>query len=566
MTIADTERVLAVLALEEDLIDPVDAVLLIRDARAAGADVLEHAIRRGKLSETQVIAAIATELDFQAVDLFSANSTLTSDSALLDRCDIEWLERLVAIPMLDAFGGVTVVAGDPTDPGLGDYMAKVFPEGFKLALAPAAQIRQVLLAELTQARASVIEAEAAPVDFVEVTTDLGARGPVPDWIDTALVSAVAQRASDMHFEIGVDGRMLYRLRIDGTLVPQQMALTGREGEVIAALMSRTSTMNSSNIREPQDGSFSFTASGRRIDARVSMTPLITGPKLVIRLLDPANLLSLEDLGYGVRATSLLRRAGDRQQGLIVIAGPTGSGKTTTLYALLQEKASLEKNVMTIEDPVEYRIPLVSQIPVRGGRGDRSVTFDRALQAILRQDPDIILVGEIRNGETARTALEASLTGHLVLTTIHANSAPGVYTRLIELGAPAYLVAEAVTLSASQRLLRRLHTCRVLEPITDEERSQLERHGVTAPDEVAVAVGCAACGHRGFRGRVAVATLSAPDARTRELIARSAPLSEVEAAARQAPEYIDIVDDVSKLLAAGETTVAEALRALTLGDM
>lgn len=195
-----------------------------------------------------------------------------------------------------------------------------------------------------------------------------------------------------------------------------------------------------------------------------------------------------------------------------------------------------------------------------------MTFDRALQAILRQDPDIILVGEIRNGETARTALEASLTGHLVLTTIHANSAAGVYTRLVELGAPAYLVAEAVTLSASQRLLRRLHSCRVLEPPDEEARAELVARGVRVPDEVGVAVGCAACGGRGFRGRVAVATLSAPDPDTRALIARSAPLSEVERAARAAPEFIDIADDISILLETGETTPAEALRALTLGSM
>lgn len=564
--IADTERVLAMLALEHDLVDAVDAVMLIRDARSIGSDALEHAIRRGKLTEFQVLSAVGKELGFDAVDLFDADPRFTTDASLLERCDMDWLERLGAIPLLDKLGGITVAAQDPNDPNVDDYMGSVFPEGFTIVIAPASQIRQVLLNEMTQARSAAIEVDPVPVDIADVEVDLTARGPVPDWIDTALVSAVAQRASDLHFEIGVDGRMLYRLRIDGVLVQQPMPLTGREGEVIASLMSRTQTMNASNLREPQDGSFSFTASGRRIDARVSMTPLVTGPKLVVRLLDPANLLSLEDLGYGSRATTLLRRAGARPQGLIVIAGPTGSGKTTTLYALLQELAGPEKNVMTIEDPVEYRIPLVSQIPVRGGRGERSVTFDRALQAVLRQDPDIILVGEIRNGETARTALEASLTGHLVLTTVHANSAPGVYTRLIELGAPAYLVAEAVTLAVSQRLLRRLHTCRVLEPVPDEARAQLERLGVVVPAEAGREVGCAACGGRGFRGRVAVATLSAPDSVTRELIGRPAPLSEVEGAARRALEYVDMAEDVSELLAAGETTVNEVLRAMTLGDM
>ena len=564
---ADVERALAQLALD-GVCDPVDVVLAIRDARRSGEDPLSVMLARGLLSEESLIAAVARELDVPFADLYHPDNELAPDNDLLEQCDIEWLERLVALPLRAPEGHVVVAAQDPTDPRLADYMTTLFGADFTTAISVPAQIRQILLTEASRMRASTIEAEAPEIvaDEVSPTDAVVARGPVLEWIDTTLAAAVAQRASDIHFELGVDGRMLFRLRIDGVLVTQPMALTGREVEVIAAVMSKTATMNPANMLEPQDGSFGFQASGRTIDVRVSMMPLATGPKLVLRLLDPANLLSLEDLGYGERATQLMRRAGALPQGLLVIAGPTGSGKTTTLYALIQELATAEKHTVTIEDPVEYRLPLVSQIPIRQNRGDRSVTFARVLRGILRLDPDIILLGEVRDGETARTALEAALTGHLVLTTIHANSAVGVYTRLIELGAPAYLVAEALSLAASQRLARRLHTCRRLTDPGEATADALRHIGLEPPEQVAVPVGCGACGHRGFRGRVAVATLSAPDHATRELIIKGASLAEIEAAAQAADDYHDMRTDVQDLLDDHQIPPAEAVRVLSLGDV
>jgi type II secretory ATPase GspE/PulE/Tfp pilus assembly ATPase PilB-like protein len=520
------------------------------------------------LSEEALIAAVARELDVPFADLYHPENELVPDAELLERCDVEWLERLVALPLRAPEGHVVVAAQDPTDPRLADYMTSLFGSEFTTAISAPSQIRQILLTEASRMRATSIEAEApevAPVDN-DPTEAVVARGPVLEWIDTTLAAAVAQRTSDLHFEIGTDGRMLFRLRIDGVLVTQPAALVGREIEVIAALMSKTATMNPANMLEPQDGSFAFQASGRTIDVRVSMMPLATGPKLVLRLLDPSNLLSLEDLGYGDRATQLMRRAGAMPQGLMIIAGPTGSGKTTTLYALIQELATAEKHTVTIEDPVEYRLPLVSQIPIRQNRGDRSVTFARVLRGILRLDPDIILLGEVRDGETAKTALEAALTGHLVLTTIHANSAVGVYTRLMELGAPAYLVAEAMTLAASQRLARRLHTCRRLTSPTEATAEALQRTGIEPPEQVAVPVGCGACGHRGFRGRVAVATLSAPDHATRELLIKGAPVAEIEAAASAAEGYHAMRTDVQNLIDTHQIPPAEAIRVLSLGDM
>lgn len=560
----DQEAVIAVLAVERELIDPVRAVDLLRRARSHGSSPFQLLRDSGLVTDEQLTGAVAAELGIEYVDLFSPNRKFRISQELFDKTSSTWLERFTAIPLFDEARNVAVAAADPQDPGLNDYLSMAFPDGYRTVLAPAEQIRQMLLTEMTSAASSAFAEAAADT---AVTGLPGTRGPVLDWLDNAITSSVAQRASDLHFELTEDGRLLVRFRIDGDLTAQPFPLVGRETEVIGALMSRA-TMDPANLREPQDGSFRFVVAGRAIDVRASMIPTITGVKLVLRLLDPSNLKSISQLGFGPEIVTMMRRAINQPQGLIVVAGPTGSGKTTTLYALLTEVDAKRLNVMTVENPVEYRLPVVSQIPIRHDLGDRSITFARALRTILRLDPDVILVGECRDTETVRVTLDAALTGHLVLSTVHAPSAAGVFNRFSEMGAASYLIAEAMSLSVSQRLVRRLHSCKEMSPPTDEELHILADNGITAPKLLARPRGCAACNGRKYQGRISLAEVVAPDAGFRRLLAAKARADEQEAYldTRIGVSYVPYRVDGERLLHDGTTSLSEVVRALSTGTM
>jgi type IV pilus assembly protein PilB len=562
---ADAEAVVAALALDHDMLSVRDAVTVIRDARRSGTDPLVELRTRNLVEIPALLDIIAGELGMEFTDLFSPGRPYNPDPKVLERCNREWLERLRAIPLVDAADKVVVASAVPTDPALDDYLAAVFTEGYRLVLADGEQVRQLLATEAADAAVDDTgpddEEDAADI----ATPGTTVRNPVLDWLDATLVSATTQGTSDLHFELGYDRRLLVRYRSDGDLVTQPMPLVGREMEVIGALMNRAG-MDTANQREPQDGSFAFTTGGRRVDVRAAMIPLDTGPKLVLRLLDPNNLRSLGELGFGPEASGLIGRALSLTQGLVVVTGPTGSGKTTTLYGMVMELAGPGRNILTVEQPIEYRIPFVSQVPVRSDLGERSVTFDRALRTILRLDPDVILIGEVRDAVSAKVALEAALTGHLVLTTIHAPSALGVFTRFIEMGGPPYLVSEAMTLSISQRLVKRLHTCRRLLAPTDAQREALAEMGYTAPEVVGEPTGCPGCANKGYRGRVAVAELVAPSRRIRSAVALRQPLEEIEKLAVADDDYVPMRSDGQRLLDAGEASVTEIIKASSNAEL
>ena len=556
--IRDEEIVLATLALETSVFNPLDALKAIKKLRNSEATDIATVVK--EFSDlSSVITAVATELGISYVDLFSSFSGLKVASELFERTDIVWLERLVFIPLMADNGAITVATAFPFDPALNDYLSIVFPEGYTVVLASSEQILQMILSERSATAAAGFSEEASTGALgTDITPGVS---PVLTWIEATLSSAIAQGASDLHFEITIDSRLLCRFRIDGSLVVHPTPLRDRELEIIAALLSRAS-MDSSNVREPQDGSFSFMTSGRKIDVRASMVPLATGPKLVLRVLDPDNLRTLEDLGFGARTLAAISTATKLTKGLVVVAGPTGSGKTTTLYAMLREIADVTKNVMTVENPIEYRLPLISQIPVRDDLGIRSVTFERALRSILRLDPDIILVGEIRDKETAKVAIEAALTGHLVLTTTHAAHAVGVYTRLIEMGLPPYLVAEALTLSMSQRLARKLHSCATYNPPTTQEIAALTACQISVPAVVFNSVGCAACSYSGYRGRVAVSEVITPTEELRKVVTASSSADFIKESQISSENHITSNVDLTRLLIEGKINTTEAVRLST----
>lgn len=380
--------------------------------------------------------------------------------------------------------------------------------------------------------------------------------PIVAAVDLMLERAVASGASDVHVEPSATV-VAVRARVDGVL----RSILELPAATAAAVTSRIKIMAGMDIavkRRPQDGRSAVTAAGRRVELRISTLPAVDGEKVVIRILDLAERRpSLATLGLGPRLVVELESALDREHGLFLVTGPTGSGKTTTLYAVLESRDRIGRNVLTLEDPVESRLDGLTQVHVQPRAG---LTFAAALRSVLRQDPDTIMVGEMRDRETAEIGLAAALTGHLVLSTLHTIDAPGAVSRLVEMGAPRYLVAGGLVGVLAQRLVRRLcPDCRTVIPAGHYDLHSL---GLPTPTHLPRAVGCDRCGGTGYRGRVGVFELLRVDAAIRELILEGAPADAVREAAAGAGMVPLPVDAWAKV-EAGVTTLDEVRPFLAL---
>lgn len=556
----DVARAVLALALDHRLLDAESAVRMLE---AAGED--ERALVKALLAEArleEVLKAVSEELGVPYMDLTSPEADLRLDEELFSRFDPETLKRLLLVPMVDrGTGEVWGLAANPLDADVSSYLDRSAP-GARIALASRTQV----LNQLAMAASGMWEQPAlgGQVDVTRrrLTQQAAAgpvqqRGPVVEWVDSLLQAAAAQGASDVHLSSQADGSILVRIRVDGKLRRVSPPPEGRGSEALGVVLTRA-RMDPANLFEPQDGQFSISADGRPIDVRVAMMPQVAGPTIVLRLLDSGNVRRrLDDMGFEEGHLRLLREFVTLSQGMTIVSGPTGSGKTTTLYALLREALSLDKHVATIEDPVEYRLPTVTQVQVRSV-GTRQFGFAKALRSMMRMDPDVILVGEIRDTETARTALDAAITGHLVLSTVHARDALGVYTRLVEMGAPAYMVAEALTLSVAQRLIRRVHSCSVETAPSPAEKRMLERLGAGHLETIRRPGRCAGCVNTGYRGRVAVVEVLKPTADLKVMVADRVPRAELLEEARRSG-FQTLAEHAGRLVAAGVTTVEEAVK-------
>lgn len=405
---------------------------------------------------------------------------------------------------------------------------------------------------------------AGDLDVAEDLDTLAGELPAADVLDTqddapiirlingVLAEAVRRGASDIHVE-PYESALLVRIRIDGVL-REALRLPAR---VTATLVSRIKVMARLDIAErriPQDGRISIALGGRTLDVRVSTLPSRTGERVVMRILDreQAN-LAMEQLGMSRAVLQAYQGALREPNGIVLVTGPTGSGKTTTLYAGLQALNDATRNILTIEDPVEYAIDGVGQTQVNTKVG---MTFAAGLRAILRQDPDVVMVGEIRDAETAQIAVQASLTGHLVLSTVHTNDAPGAVTRLRDMGVEPFLLASTLRLVLAQRLVRKLCvSCRRAEPA---EAAAARAIGIEPGQPIHRAVGCSACGHTGYAGRVGVYEVLRVDERVRRRIAENADESLLAESAFSlgAPT---LAASARAAVAEGLTTAEEAFR-------
>jgi len=427
---------------------------------------------------------------------------------------------------------------DPTD----DYTLKAVRLAAGGAVLPWAAVPSELKAALARlygdeaGRAAEPSGEAARDDLRRLD-DSASEEPAIRYVNRLIGSAASQRASDIHIEASAD-RVTQRVRVDGLLRDLAPPPAGLHDNIV----SRLKVMAGLNIAEkrlPQDGRFGVVVEGREIDLRISIVPTLHGESVVMRLLDRERApLDLAELGYNAALRARLEALLALPSGMLLVTGPTGSGKTSTLYAALQLLNTRERKILTIEDPVEYQLPGVNQIPVRPAIG---LSFASLLRSLLRQDPDIMLVGEIRDLETARIAAQASLTGHLLLSTLHTNDAVGTIVRLIDMGLEDYLVAAVLKGVVAQRLVRCLcPACRA--PRGDHWR----------------AVGCEACAGTGYRGRTAIAELLLFDEALARLVVARAGERELREAARAAG-MVELRSDGLAKAAAGITSVDEVLR-------
>ena len=376
------------------------------------------------------------------------------------------------------------------------------------------------------------KAQAEPVEELSALSLAETASPAVRLLNATLFDALQDGASDVHLECTARGAQI-RFRIDGVMAPVRQV----EGAALAEqLVSRLKVMAELDIGErrvPQDGRFKLRHAGREIDFRLSIMPSVFGEDAVVRLLDRARIeqdqgaLSLDALGFGEAERAALRQQARQPHGMLLVTGPTGSGKTTTLYATLTEIHTGQDKIITIEDPVEYQLPGVVQIPVNEKKG---LTFSRGLRSILRHDPDRVMVGEIRDAETAQIAVQAALTGHLVFSTVHANNAFDVIGRFMHMGLDLYNVVSALNAVLAQRLMRL--NCRHCAVSTAVDPAVLARHGLLGTAHPFMkGEGCGHCRGTGYRGRRAVAELLRLDDGLRDLIASRAPMSQIKEAAR-----------------------------------
>jgi type IV pilus assembly protein PilB len=495
----ETEHI-GLLLLEEGLLTRRDLDKAAAVQAKTGMPLTRVLVDEHIVGESDLVRALARHAGIEYVNLAEANI----DSAAAALLPESLARRYTAMPIGFEGDRLVVAMADPGNVLAVDDIRSITGMGVVPRIATRSDIVEAIR------RFAPYDASVGDLaDLVaegEVTEDLSKieaaaeGGPVVKLINTLITRAINERASDIHIEPG-EKELRVRFRIDGVL--HEVMNTPRS--VSAALVSRVKIMADLDIAErrvPQDGRVSLRVSGRSIDLRVATLPSIYGEKVVIRILDREDsIFQLPDLGFFPHALERFSRSLSKPYGTILVTGPTGSGKTTTLYAALNVLNKPDRNIITVEDPVEYRLPGITQVQVNRKAG---LLFATALKAILRSDPDIVLVGEVRDSETAKIAVEAALTGHLVLTTLHTNDASSSIGRLVEMGVEAYLVSSALDCIVAQRLGRRLcERCRRPREAVPAVVAQMGLEPGADPLTIYEAVGCKLCSGTGYRGRLCI---------------------------------------------------------------
>ena len=488
--------------LEEGLITAEQLEQATTEQERLGRTLGRVLIDLGMVKETDLVAALARQVGLDYIDLGEHQIDPSAASLVSEQV----ARRYRAMPIGFEDSRLVVAMSDPSNVFALDDIRTITGMDVKPVVATAADIEAAIrkygqfeqsVEDMATEASSAAGQEVQDLDQVEAAVE---DAPIVKLVNLLITQAVADRASDIHIE-PAEKDIRIRYRIDGVLHEVMRS----PKNIQAGLISRLKVMADINIAErrvPQDGRIGLVVGGKAVDLRVATLPTVYGEKVVIRILDKSSvLLKLEDLGFNDQSFEVYERAFWKPYGTILVTGPTGSGKSTTLYATLNIINNVDRNIITVEDPVEYRLSGVNQMQVNPKAG---LTFASALRSILRADPDVVLIGEIRDRETALIAMEAALTGHLVLSTLHTNDAPSAITRLAEMEVEPYLVASALDCVVAQRLARRL--CEHCKEAYKPSREELHQAGF--PEEVLGKVkelfrpaGCARCGKTGYRGRL-----------------------------------------------------------------
>ncbi len=514
----------------------------------------EAAIQLGFTDEGTVARALAKQAGLPFVDLDKGRLV----AALVQRVPKETAVRLRLVPLMEKEGKFVVAVDDPATALQLDDLSFVLNEPITAALATASAVARKIKEHYGVEVAAGVQPSAQQAAAVTASAS-DDDAPIIRLVQQMIDVALRSRASDIHVEPQSE-RLRVRYRIDGIL--REVATHPKH--LHAPLLSRLKIMAGLDIaerRKPQDGRILTEVDGRPLDLRVSVLPSSHGEAMVMRLLDrERGLVSLNDLGFVDKDYERFQRIIARPNGIVLVTGPTGSGKTTTLYAALKDLNRPDRKLITAEDPVEYQLAGVNQCQVHSRIG---LTFARILRAMLRQAPNVILVGEIRDKETAEVAIQASLTGHLVFSTLHTNDAPSALTRLVEIGVAPFLVSASVTAVMAQRLVRAL--CKECRQPTQPDEIEMASLQIK-PEQAAAATlfrerGCETCERTGFRGRKGIFELLEMDSRLREMTFRGEPAMRIREEAIASGRMSTLLQDGQRKVLNGMTSVREVLRVI-----
>nr|WP_320051414.1 GspE/PulE family protein [uncultured Desulfuromonas sp.] len=525
----------------------------------------EAGLAEGLFSGEDLAQALAIQFQYEYIDL--SDRILNEELVSLFPSELPLKHHFV--PIERTGDQLTIVVSDPTDVVFFDRLETQLALDLDIKVAAKEQIKKliengagsqkVLRKASEEFKLQLVKETEKGEEVLSIDTLTTDSSPIIRLIDSTLFDALKKRASDIHFETSLDG-VFIKYRIDGVLSQATEMIDPRFQGPLISRIKVMSELDISERRVPQDGRFKVRIENKVIDFRVSIMPTAFGEDAVIRILDKESIasgikgLTLESLGFSLRESTRLRKKIREPYGMVLVTGPTGSGKTTTLYAALSEINSSEEKIVTIEDPVEYQVKGVVQIPVNEKKG---LTFARGLRSVLRHDPDKIMVGEIRDPETAQIAVQSALTGHLVFTTVHANNVFDVLGRFLHMGIDAYNFVSCLNCVLAQRLVRKL--CPVCKKEVKYDAEWLGSYGLSAEQYRSTifytANGCTACNGLGYHGRSAIVELLEMDDDLREMIISKAPMAELKKIARDNGTVFLREAALEKVLE-GETTFRE----------
>jgi len=592
------QRYIGEILVRHGALEPEKLDELLRTSEEKGADLLDLVSATRAIEEDDLVRALASEVAVPVIDKIDPQNV---PAHLVEEVPITFARQHRLVPVDQGDDGTVVVAlANPLDTFAVDDLRALLGRPVDGVAAPGEAIDDAINRLYERKDETALEGDGGTEDQEEELQDLidmTDEAPVIRWVNNLFYTSVRERASDIHIE-PTDKEVVVRYRIDGKLVPRKSAHRGFLPSIVARVKIEAG-LNIAEKRLPQDGRITKKVAGKVVDVRVSTIPTAKGERIVMRLLDKEQVLhDLPELGFDIDQLQKMEHLISRPNGIILVTGPTGSGKTTTLYAALSKINRPERNILTVEDPVEYELKGIGQMQIQPKIG---LTFASGLRSFLRQDPDVIMVGEIRDHETAEIAIHASLTGHLVFSTIHTNDAPGAVTRLVEMGVQPFLISSSVIGVLAQRLVRRLCPfCReAYEPSAEDFRSlgidpgrkeQIDRlrraamstpaaqefeaerrnrgGAAPSPDDAILfysSVGCDRCQGNGYKGRLGIFEMMVMEEPIRREVLNQSDASQIQRVAC-GRGMRTLREDGARQVLAGVTTVEEVLAATQASEV